>query len=64
MERQIPELSDIYEKVNRLEHMRQIDAAAGDPIADLERGLRDLYAARIASGAVSVRFIGRQIDES
>lgn len=46
MERQIPKLSDIYEKVNRLEHMRQIDAAAGDPLADLERGLRDLYAAQ------------------
>lgn len=46
MERQIAKLSDIYEEANRLEHMRQIDDAAGDPLADLERGLRDLAAAQ------------------
>lgn len=39
-------LFEIYEEAVRLEHLRQQDAAAGDPAADLERGLRDLAAAQ------------------
>lgn len=49
-------LSEIYEEANRLEHLRQIDEAAGDPAADLERGLRDLAAAQYRKRGGKRRF--------
>ena len=49
-------LFEIYEEANRLEHLRQQDAAAGDPAADLERGLRDLAAAQYRKRGGKRRF--------
>lgn len=49
-------LSEIYEEANRLEHLRQQDEAAGDPAADIERGLRDLAAAQYRKRGGKRRF--------